>query len=157
MAKARRTPTSRPRSSSSRAIPCSTRTVTRLESEPHPAFVERDDLVSQLKRSLHLSHSEPLPYQTLIDDAAKQVKVKPLGLTRLVEITCDSWSPDFSARFCNALTQEFKDEDLEVRSTEAQRTSEWLTRQVADVRLKAEESQKKTRARDRRKWPPLQP
>ena len=119
------------------------RTVTRLESEPHPAFIERDDLVSQLKRSLHLSHSEPLAYQALIEDAAKQVKVKPLGMTRLVEITCDSWSPEFSAKFCNALTQEFKDEDLEVRSTEAQRTSEWLTRQVADVRLKAEESQKK--------------
>lgn len=122
------------------------RTVSRLESEPHPAFIERDDLVSQLKRNLHLSRSEPLAYQALIDEAAKQVKVKPLGVTRLVEITCDSWNAAFSAKFCNTLTQEFKDEDLEVRSTEAQKTSEWLTRQVADVRLKAEESQRKLEA-----------
>ena len=122
------------------------RTVARLESEPHPTFIERDDLVSQLKRSLHLSRSEPLAYQALIEDAARQVKVKPLGVTRLVEITCDSWNAAFSAKFCNTLTQEFKDEDLEVRSTEAQKTSDWLTRQVADVRLKAEESQKKLEA-----------
>ena len=122
------------------------RTVARLEAEPHPKFIERDDLVSQFKRDLHLSRSEPLAYKDLIDDAAKQVKVKPLGVTRLVEITCDSWNAAFSAKFCNTLTQEFKDEDLEVRSTEAQKTSDWLTRQVADVRLKAEESQKKLEA-----------
>ncbi|GAC1359970.1 MAG: exopolysaccharide regulatory tyrosine autokinase VpsO [Acidobacteriaceae bacterium] len=122
------------------------RTVNRLQAEPHPAFIERDDLVSELKRTLHLSRSEPLAYGTLIEEAAKQVKVKPLGVTRLVEITCDSWNAAFSAKFCNTLTQEFKDEDLEVRSTEAQRTSDWLTRQVADVRLKAEESQRKLEA-----------
>ncbi len=122
------------------------RTVSRLESEQHPAFIERDDLVSRLKRTLHISRTEPLAYQALIDDAARQVKVKPLGVTRLVEITCDSWNAAFSAKFCNTLTQEFKDEDLEVRSAEAQKTSDWLTRQVADVRLKAEESQKKLEA-----------
>ncbi len=31
------------------------RTVSRLQSEPHPQFIERDDLVSQFKRTLHLS------------------------------------------------------------------------------------------------------
>ncbi len=122
------------------------RTVTRLEAEPHPSYIQRDDLISQLKRTFHIPGGESLAYQTLIEDAARQVKVKPLGVTRLVEITCDSWNAAFSAKFCNTLTQEFKDEDLDVRSTEAQRTSEWLTRQVADVRVKAEESQKKLEA-----------
>ena len=122
------------------------RTVNRLQAEPHPQFIERDDLISQLKRTLHLKGGQPLAYSDLIDDAAKQVKVKPLGVTRLVEITCSSWNAAFSAKFRNTLTQEFKDEDLEARSTEATKTSEWLTRQVADVRLKAEESQKKLEA-----------
>lgn len=122
------------------------RTVTRLRAEPHPESIERDDLVSQLKRTLHVNAGEPLAYEVLIEETARQVKVKPLGLTRLVEVTCNSWNAAFAAKFCNTLTQEFKDEDLEVRSTEAQRTSEWLTRQVADVRLKAEESQKKLEA-----------
>ena len=122
------------------------RTVSRLEAQPHPAFIERDDLLSRLQRTLHLPRSEPLSYLDLISATAKSVKVKPLGLTRLVEITCDSWDAEFAAKFCNTLTAEYKEEDLETRSNEAEKTSEWLTRQVADVRVKAEESQKELEA-----------
>jgi succinoglycan biosynthesis transport protein ExoP len=122
------------------------RTVSRLEAQSHPAFIERDDLLSRLRRTLHLPRSEPLSYLDLISATAKSVKVKPLGLTRLVEITCDSWNAEFAAKFCNTLTAEYKEEDLETRSNEAEKTSEWLTRQVADVRVKAEESQKKLEA-----------
>ena len=121
-------------------------TVARLEAEPHPQFIERGDLLSSVKRSLHLGRSESLPYQQLVDQAARLVKVKPLGVTRLVEITCDSWDAQFSAKFCNTLTDEFKVEDLNIRSSEAQKTSDWLTRQVADIKLKAEESQRKLEA-----------
>ena len=119
------------------------RTVDHLKSEPHPAAVDRDDLISQTKRGLHLSRGGDLPYNELVDDAAKRVKVKPIGITRLVEVTCDSWNAAFSARFCNTLTEQFKEADLETRGTEAQKTSEWLTQQVADIRQKAEEAQHK--------------
>ncbi len=122
------------------------RTVDRLKAEPHPASLDRQDLVSVLKRSLHLSHGQDLAFNDLVDDTAKRVKVKPLGITRLVEVTCDSWDARFAARFCNALTEQFKEVDLETRGTEAQKTSEWLTRQVADVRQKAEDSQRKLEA-----------
>lgn len=118
------------------------RTVKRLRAEPQHDQIKRDDLLSRIKRELHLP-THPLPYDAVVDNAAKGVKVKPLGMTRMVELTCDSWDPDFSAKFCNTLTTEFQDEDLETRSSEAQKTSEWLTRQLADVRLKAEESQTK--------------
>ena len=74
------------------------RTVSRLEAQPHPAFIERDDLLSRLRRTLHLPRSEPLSYLDLISATAKSVKVKPLGLTRLVEITCDSWNAEFAAK-----------------------------------------------------------
>ena len=116
------------------------RTVARLRSEPHPAAVERQDLISRTKRSLHLAHSEPLAYDALVADAAERVKVKPLGLTRLVEITCSSWDAKFSATFCNTLVSEYKAQDQDVRGNEAQTTSEWLTRQLADIRAKYEES-----------------
>ena len=79
-------------------------------------------------------------------DAANRTKVKPLGLTRLVEITCDSYDPAFSAHFCNTLTATFEEQDLQTRANEAQKTGDWLTRQVADVRARAEESQKKLEA-----------
>jgi uncharacterized protein involved in exopolysaccharide biosynthesis len=114
--------------------------------EPHAKFIERDDILSKVGRALHIANSNPVPYTTLVEDAARRVKVKPFGLTRLVEITCDSWNREFSAKFCNKLTSTFEEQDLQTRATEAQKTSAWLTRQVADVRQRAEESQKKLEA-----------
>ncbi|HEY0785859.1 MAG TPA: polysaccharide biosynthesis tyrosine autokinase, partial [Acidobacteriaceae bacterium] len=118
------------------------RSVLKLSGEPHPPYVERNDWLSKIKRAIGLP-SQPLSYDAMLDHAARNVKVKPIALTRLVEISCDSWNPDFSAQFCNTLTSEFQDQDHEVRAKEAQQTSEWLTRQVADVRLQVEASERK--------------
>ena len=114
-----------------------------LLTEPHPQSIPRADLLSVMERSLHLGGNQKIPYTVLVEDAAKRVKVKPLGLTRLVEITCESYDAKFSALFCDTLTRTFQEQDLQNRSNEAQKTSEWLTRQVADVRERAEESQRK--------------
>ena len=113
----------------------------RLMSDPHPDSIERQDLMARAARILHLPAGKPIAYTTLISDAANRVKVKPLGLTRLVEVTCDSYDAAFSALYCNALTSTFEDEDMQTRSSEATKTSEWLTKQVADIRLKAQSTQ----------------
>ncbi len=121
-------------------------TVAHVLAEPHPAFVQKNDLLSRLLRVTRLDRSEPISYTEMVLDASRRVKVKPIGLTRLVEITCDSWSPELSAKFCNTLTTTYQDQDLQTRSSEATKTSEWLTRQVADVRQRAEDTQKKLEA-----------
>ncbi len=118
-------------------------TVRNLEALPHPASVERDDLLSRAERALHLGGKAPLSYNALLEDAARHVTVKPLGLTRLVEISCDSWNAKFSAQFCNTLTGTFREDDYATRGADATKTSEWLTRQVADVRVQVEQSEKK--------------
>ena len=118
----------------------------KLLTQPHPASIPKDDLLSRVLRNFHLGGSETLPYTKLVEDTAKRVKVKPLGLTRLVEVTCESYDPKFAAMFCNTLTQTFEEQDLQTRANEAQKTSEWLTRQVADVRVRAEESRKRLEA-----------
>ncbi len=105
--------------------------------------LEREDLVSAVKRSLHLPGDKPVPGQALLAYTAKRVTVKPVGLTRLVEVTCDSWSAAFAAGFCNSLTREFANQDREVRFNQAKTTSEWLSRQLADVRESVDQAQKK--------------
>ncbi len=115
----------------------------RLLAEPHLDSIERNDLLSRFARTVHLGGHDPIPYAQLVNETAKNIKVKPLGLTRLVEITCDSWDARFSAHFCNTLTNTFGEQDLQTRAAEAQKTSEWLTKQVADVRQRAEDSQKR--------------
>ncbi len=114
-----------------------------LLAAPHPAFVPQQDLLSRMQRSLHVGGNNQIAYSALVTDAAARIKVKPLGLTRLVEVTCESWNAQFSATFCNALTSTYQDQDLKTRSAEAVKTQDWLTRQVSDVRDRAEDSRKK--------------
>lgn len=110
----------------------------RLAAQPHPVSLPRQDLLSKFERLAHLPTGSPLPYETVISDAANDVKVKALGLTRLIEITCDAPDAKFAAQYCNQLTTAFQDEDMQTRSSEASKTSEWMTKQVADIRVKAE-------------------
>ncbi len=114
-----------------------------LMTAPHPDFVPQQDLLSGLERNLHVGDRKQIKYAALVGDAASRVKVRPLGLTRLVEVTCDSWDADFSAKFCNTLTSTYEQQDLKTRADEAVKTQEWLTRQVGDVRDRAEDSRKK--------------
>jgi len=121
-----------------------TRTVTRMEKEARDVATMRSvDSSMKVKRLLHLPGSEPSSPEATLAYTAKSIVVKPLGLTRMVEVTCDSWDPKFAADFCNALTSEFERQDREVRWNEAQKTSEWLTRQLADVREQLQNSENK--------------
>ncbi|WP_419806307.1 GumC family protein [Terriglobus sp.] len=124
----------------------SARTVVSLLRDPHPATVQKMDMLSRTMRALHLPGSEAIPYATVVDDAARRVEIKPLGVTLLVELRCESWDPTVAQTFCNRLIREYKDEDVETRSDEAKSTSVWLTRQLADIKAKATESQQKLAA-----------
>ncbi len=115
----------------------------KLTSEPHPLTIPRMDLLSSIKRLLHIGHAETIPYDQMVDETAKNTKVKPLGLTQLLELTCDSWDPKFAVKYCTTLTDEFQKEDLESRGDEARKTSEWLMHQAVDIRQKAQDSQQK--------------
>ena len=119
------------------------RTVDRMKNNNYASSLTRDDLLSIIRRALRLPGDQLLTNQALLNYTAKRVTVKPLGLTRLVEVTCDSWNAKFSADFCNTLTRQFAEQDREVRWNEAQRTSEWLSRQLADLRESLAQSEKK--------------
>ena len=119
------------------------RTVNQIKREGAFSPLKRDDLISNLKRDLHLPGDQPVSKEALLDFTAKRVTVKPVGLTRLVEVTCDSWSPSFAAEFCNSLSREFANQDRDVRFSQARTTSEWLSRQLADVRESVDQAQKK--------------
>lgn len=108
--------------------------------------VGRGDLLSRLQRRLHLSTGQNIPFEKLLEETADGVKIKPMGISQLVEVTCDSWDPAFAASFCNTLTSEFQTADMESRGSQAKRISDWLVRQAADVRQKAEESQRRLEA-----------
>ncbi len=116
-------------------------TTQRMLAEPHPETLPREDLFSRLRVGLHLGQPTPTPYREALTEAAQQFKVKPLGLTRLVEISCGSWNAQLSANFCNTLISTYQQQDLQARSQEATEVSGWLTRQVADIRQRVQQTQ----------------
>ena len=65
---------------------------------------------------------------------ADRLKVRAVGATRLVEVLCDGATPQLAMTFCNTLSNEFIESSLEVRADTAQRTRQWLTGQLGDLR-----------------------
>ncbi len=116
-------------------------TMDHMLAQPHPDVIERDDLFSKLLAAVHLGDVAPIPYKTALLNTAQHLKVKPFGLTRLVEITCQGWTPQLAASFCNNLITTYEEQDLQVRSQEATKVSGWLTHQVADIRQRVEQTQ----------------
>ncbi len=114
-----------------------------LSEGDHASSVERNDMLSRLQRSLHISNGQQIPYEKLLDETAEGVAIKAMGISQLVEVKCDSWDPEFAANFCNTLISQFQTVDMESRGDQARRISDWLVRQAADVRQKAEESQRR--------------
>jgi len=73
-------------------------------------------------------------------------KVKVLDNTRIIEVTSDSADPVYSAEYANTLVGVYIDEHLSTRWAAAQRTREWLTKQLEDLkgRLQVSENQLRT-------------
>ncbi|MGI4755220.1 MAG: GumC family protein [Janthinobacterium lividum] len=117
-----------------------------LSATDHASQVEPGDMLSKIQRQLHLPSGQKISFDKLLDETADGVKIKPMGISQLVEVTCDSWDPNFAADYCNTLTTEFQTADMESRGSQAKHISDWLVRQAADVRQKAEESQRRLEA-----------
>ena len=116
-------------------------TMDHMMAQPHPSVLEQEDWISRLRRGLHLGSVSTIPYRDALQDAAMHLKVKPLGLTRLVEITCEAWNAQLSAAFCNTLVSTYEEQDMQVRSSEATKVSGWLTHQVADLRARVQQTE----------------
>jgi polysaccharide biosynthesis transport protein len=94
------------------------------------------------RKFLNLPDPEPADATSQsISYAKKNYKVRASGLTRIVEVTVDSMSPKIATDFANTLTGEFIDQNLESRWQTTQHTTEWLSRQLDDMRARLENSE----------------
>ena len=73
--------------------------------------------------------------------AAKTLKVRAAGQTRIIEILSDSPDPKQAADFNNTLTNEYIEQNMEARWKMSERTGVWLTRQIDDMRVRLERSE----------------
>jgi polysaccharide biosynthesis transport protein len=82
----------------------------------------------------------PPPPLTSLELATQQalahLKVRSNRQTRIVEVLFDAPQPDLAASFVNMLVNQFVDQSLEDRWNSSQHTTEWLRRQLEDIRAK---------------------
>ncbi|MDW8129033.1 MAG: polysaccharide biosynthesis tyrosine autokinase [Bryobacterales bacterium] len=98
--------------------------------------------ISAWRRALNLPQPpSKTAYEEALALAAGAIRVRSDEETRIVEILCDSTDPKVAAAFANALADEYIRENLESRWNMAQRTGEWLARQLEDMRIKLERSE----------------
>ncbi|MGA2326203.1 MAG: polysaccharide biosynthesis tyrosine autokinase [Bryobacteraceae bacterium] len=117
------------------------RVIKKLDLENRPLIIN-DSRLSAWRKALGLPAPKPVSLRdNAIAMAAGNLKVRAQANTRLIEVLCDSTSPNLAADFANTLANEFIDQNLEARWQTSQRTGEWLTRQMEGLKIKLEKSE----------------
>jgi uncharacterized protein involved in exopolysaccharide biosynthesis len=94
------------------------------------------------RRILRLpEHSPKEKRDEAIGTASGSVRIRSVGQTRILEISVDSTNPRTASDFANLLVNEFQEQNMEARIQALQRTSQWLTRQLEEMRVKLERSE----------------
>jgi succinoglycan biosynthesis transport protein ExoP len=118
----------------------------RLQSESVPLAPTGHDLFSRLRQRIHPATQDPLENAKLgLAVAIETFDARPVNKTRLIELTCESTSPDVAAQFLNSMAAEYQEDTSRSRMQASQKTSEWLAAQIEDTKVKMQESEEHLR------------
>ncbi len=114
----------------------------KIEKDQPQELAEQTSRFSEWRKALGLGHPGQAPTdEALVRRARENLKVTALARTRLVEVRYDSPDPKLAADFLNVLGQEFIDQQVEVRWNTTQRTGEWLSKQIQELKIKLEKAE----------------
>lgn len=92
---------------------------------------------TQLRARVPFGRKEPLEQmKEAVSAAALTASARGVGVTRLIELRCQSPSPEVSANFLNTLAAEHISQSLAIRSTTTQRTSQWMDSQLEEAKAR---------------------
>src|ERR1035441_8177221 len=101
---------------------------------------------TKLRPRIPYTQEEPLEQmRAAVAKAMKTVSAHEVGLTRLIELTCESPSPDVAANFVNTLAAEHISQNLANRSNVTQRTSQWMDSQLEEAKSRVQDAGNKLR------------
>jgi succinoglycan biosynthesis transport protein ExoP len=100
------------------------------------AFAARVHRILQLSRESRFPEKEQL-----IRQAERNLTVQTSGNSRMLEVLYESPDPKLAADFANALVSEFIELSQEERWKSAQRTAEWLTSHLDEMKAQLEQSE----------------
>jgi polysaccharide biosynthesis transport protein len=118
----------------------------RMQSDSVPLAPTGRDLFSRLRQRIRPATQDPLEAsRTGIAAAVGTFDARSVIRTRLIELTCESTSPDVAAQYLNSMASEFSDDGSRSRMLTAQKTSEWLAAQIEETKAKVQESEEHLR------------
>lgn len=118
------------------------RAVDRLKLADHPDLLQSKGLLARMKSSLGFGESEKKPTREQITDwAFSHLTVRIPGETRMVEISMEAPDPKLASDFANAIVSEYMDSTVGMHSASSERTTAWLTEQIAELKTKVQKSE----------------
>ena len=122
----------------------------RLERETVPVMPPPAGISAMLRSRLKIGPQDPLEnIRQALQMASYTLGARPITGTRLISISCESTTPDIAANYVNAMAAEFITQNNQVRSTTAQKTTQWLEGQVEETKAKLTQAESRLQAFER--------
>jgi capsular exopolysaccharide synthesis family protein len=86
---------------------------------------------------------DPAQAAELLDAFHGGLNVQPVPSTRLIQVSYTHPDPRFATEVTNALVKTFIEENFRTKYDSASQTSDWLSRELADLQLKVQTSEEK--------------
>src|ERR1700722_29839 len=118
--------------------------IQRLGLASQPPFAAKGGEARKLvsERGLPLEQA-PQTRTRLLKIFGSHLKVEPIRGTRLIQLTYESHDPKQAAQVANALIESYKNQYLQSHYDASTEASDWLTKQLSDLKAKVKDSEKK--------------
>ncbi len=118
----------------------------RMQSDSVPLAPAGRDIFSQLRQRIHPATQDPAEAaQTGLNVAVATFDARPVNHTRLIELSCQSTSPEVAAQFLTAMAQQFAEDRSQSHLQTSQKTSEWVAGQIEETKNSVQEAEEHLR------------
>jgi capsular exopolysaccharide synthesis family protein len=118
----------------------------RVRAEQPPMPPPGIGLVSRLRDRIQTSARDPIESTRQALDMAKETfDARPVNKTRLIELSCESTSPQVAATFLNAMAAEFVEDTSRSHTQSSQKTNELMATQIEQTKSNLHEAEERLR------------
>lgn len=118
----------------------------RMNQDTVPLAPTGTDIFSRLRQRIHPAIQDPLENARQgLTVAMTTFDAKPVNRTRLIQLSCESSSPEVAAQFLNSMAAEYVEDSTRSRMQAAQKTSEWLAASIEQTKAEMQEAEEHLR------------
>jgi succinoglycan biosynthesis transport protein ExoP len=118
--------------------------VNRLQLETVPPAPVQSDIFGKLRNRLRTVSQEPVQVmKDGLETAVASLQARSITGTRIIEITCESTSPEIGSDFVNAVAEEYREQSQQSRMQTAQEASRWLQGEMEETKTRLQDSQQR--------------